>query len=167
MGYENLKWKKLMLGTLKGMCHKMLWAGPRLKKIFAKNFSDFTFLNAFTHKSVTFCTCADVLNIFSLSCWRENKLWRLCLLLWKHIFWKALDHFYAASWFCHWWIFDFHPSLDGGKITQFFAHVMDGLQNKFQYRIIAGFWSKFYSNRRLRVCRNKHYEEGFSKDLHN
>jgi hypothetical protein len=33
------------------------------------------------------------------------------------------------------------------------------------FRITAGFWSKFYSNRRLSECRSKLFEEGYWKDF--
>jgi hypothetical protein len=35
------------------------------------------------------------------------------------------------------------------------------------FTIISGLWSNFQNHRRLPECRNKHFEEGFSKDLQN
>ncbi len=46
-------------------------------------------------------------------------------------------------------------------------HVMGGLVCETIFRITAGLRNKFYSNRRVSVCRNKLFEEGYWKDFKN
>ncbi len=116
------------------------------------------FLKAYTIKLVLSAR-ADVFNIFSLSCWRENQFENFAYFYVnttnsKHLYWKPHQNFCPTSWLFYWLIFfSVHLSLVGRK------HVY--------FSITARFQGNFYSNRGHPVCSNKHYEEGFREDFYN